>query len=314
MEPTKPGLIFLNPVFQKKIWGGRQLQSEFGYSIPTGGVGECWAISAHENGDCTVRGGEFDSMKLSELYATHRDLFGYIKDEKFPLLVKIIDAAQDLSIQVHPDDEYAAEHENGSLGKRECWYVLDAKPGATIIAGQKAANKEEFLECVKAGRWSDIINDIPVAKGDFLQINPGYVHAIKAGTLLLETQQSSDITYRVYDYDRVQSDGTLRDLHLSQSLDVIDFDAQPMEEAFHPEVNTNEATCLVECSKYTVDTVLVDGDFVYKNNNPFVCVSVIDGKGKIGHSFISKGDHLIVPSGYGDIEFSGDMHLVLSHV
>lgn len=314
MENNKPGLIFLNPVFQKKIWGGRQLQSEFGYSIPQGAIGECWAISAHENGDCTVRGGIYDGFKLSVLYDEHKELFGYIADEKFPLLVKILDAAQDLSIQVHPDDEYAAENENGSLGKRECWYVLDTKPNTTIIAGQKAHNKEEFMSAVNSGRWEDILNEIDIQKGDFLQIDPGCVHAIKGGTLLVETQQSSDVTYRVYDYDRIQADGTLRELHLDKSLDVIDFETRAQDAPFHPEVVDNKLTNLVVCPKYTVDVVKLTEKFVYENNNPFVCVSILDGKGKVGTSFISKGDNFIVPSGYGDIEFDGDMTVLLSHI
>ena len=215
MPDTTRDLIFPTPIFHEKIWGGRKLADDFGYEIPDGPIGECWAISAHPNGDCAISGGAWDGMRLSELWDQHRELFGGVEGDRFPLLVKIIDAKDNLSVQVHPDDAYAAEHENGSLGKRECWYVLDCEPGATIVVGQRAHNREEFAQLVEEGRWSDLLNEMPIHKGDFFQIDAGTVHAIKAGTLILETQQSSDVTYRVYDYDRVQDDGTKRELQRS---------------------------------------------------------------------------------------------------
>ena len=187
-------IITLEPVFKEKIWGGRKLETEFGYTIPAGPVGECWAISAHPNGDCTITSGDHAGKTLSWLWANHRELFGGAEGEVFPLLVKIIDAADDLSIQVHPDDAYAAEHENGSLGKKECWYVLDADEGATIVVGQRARDRAEFAAMVEEGRWDELLNEIPIHAGDFFQIDPGTVHAIKAGTVVLESQQSSDVT------------------------------------------------------------------------------------------------------------------------
>ena len=198
-------LIFLVPEFHGKLWGGRRLEEDYGYELPDGPVGECWAISAHPNGDCKVAGGEWDGQNLSTLWADHRELFGNAEGDEFPLLIKILDAQDDLSIQVHPDDAYANEHENGSLGKRECWYILDAVPGAKIVVGQRL---------VEEGRWDDLLNKVPVQAGDFFQVDPGTVHAILGGTLVLETQQSSDVTYRVYDFDRRQPDGSLRELHM----------------------------------------------------------------------------------------------------
>lgn len=120
-------VIFLKPVFKEMIWGGNKLKSEFGYDIPGDKTGECWAIAAHDNGDCVVDGGNYDGMRLSNLWNNHRELFGNIVGDRFPLLIKIIDANDDLSIQVHPDDEYAKINENGSLGKTECWYILDCE-------------------------------------------------------------------------------------------------------------------------------------------------------------------------------------------
>ncbi|MBD8972336.1 MAG: hypothetical protein EGQ63_00625, partial [Clostridiales bacterium] len=126
-------IMFLNPVFKEMIWGGNRMRNEYGYDIPGDDTGECWAISAHPNGDGVIANGTYAGWNLSRLWAEHRELFGNQEGEVFPLLTKIIDAKNDLSIQVHPDDVYAKEHENGSLGKMECWYILDAKEGGTIV-------------------------------------------------------------------------------------------------------------------------------------------------------------------------------------
>lgn len=181
---------------------------------------EQWGISAHPNGDDQVLNEEYSGKTLSALWKENPELFGNVKGDRFPLLTKIIDAHADLSIQVHPNDEYAAKNENGSLGKTECWYIMDAKPGAKIVIGHNARNKDEVKVMIENGRWIDFIREVPVHKGDFFFIEPGTVHAIKGGTVILETQQSSDITYRVYDYDRLQ-DGNPRQLHVKQSIDVI---------------------------------------------------------------------------------------------
>ena len=194
-------LLFMEPVFKEAIWGGTKLRDVFGYEIPSDTTGECWAVSAHKNGDCRIAGGMYDGRLLSSLWEEKPELFGNYPGDQFPLLVKIIDAKADLSIQVHPDDAYAKVHENGSLGKTECWFILDCKENATLVVGHNAKTKEELEQMIHEGRWKEFIREIPIKPGDFIQIDPGTVHAIKGGTLLLETQQSSDITYRVYDYD-----------------------------------------------------------------------------------------------------------------
>lgn len=307
-------LLFLEPVFKQMIWGGSKLKSEFGYEIPGDDTGECWAISAHENGDGKIANGTYKGRYLSELWEKERHLFGNMEGDVFPLLVKIIDAKADLSIQVHPDDAYAKEHENGSLGKQECWYILDCDEGATIIIGHNAKTKEELTDMVENKRWSDLIREIPIKKGDFFQIDAGTLHAIKGGTMILETQQSSDITYRVYDYDRL-SNGKPRQLHKEQSLDVINCPhkdvatRQPME---HFEGYDKEL--LVRCNLYQVEHILVDGTAEFEEEVPFALVSVLDGEGMINDVPLKKGMHFIIPSGYGEYTMSGKMEIVKSRV
>ena len=157
-------LLFLEPVFKEAIWGGTKLRDSFGYDIPSDTTGECWAISAHKNGDCKIAGGRYDGKYLSQLWEEEPELFGNYPGDQFPLLIKIIDAKNDLSIQVHPDDAYAAEHENGSLGKTECWYVLDCEPDTKIVIGHNAKDKKELEEMIRQGRWSEFIRVVDVKR------------------------------------------------------------------------------------------------------------------------------------------------------
>lgn len=309
-------IIQLTPVFKNKIWGGRKLESEFGYTIPDGPVGECWAISAHPEGDCTIAWGTYKGKTLSWLWDNHREFFGNVEGDRFPLLVKIIDAADDLSIQVHPGDAYAAEHENGSLGKKECWYVLDAEPNEQIVIGQHAKTREEFARMVQASQWDELLNLIPLKQDDFFQINWGTVHAIKGGTVVLETQQSSDITYRVYDYDRRQDDGTLRELHLQQALDVVDYSAKAPVSGTLP-AQTDLVQTLESNDCYTVQRVRTAKVSTTKPvelplNHPFTCVSVTKGTGTINGLPLKRGAHLLACSTCEKLELIGDMELIIS--
>ncbi len=288
--------IFLKPTLKTLIWGTEQ-----------------WGISAHANGDDVVTNKEFSGMTLSLLWQNHPELFGGKASGVFPLLTKIIDAKTDLSIQVHPDDEYAAKNVNGSLGKTECWYIMDAKPGATIVIGHNAKDHAQVEQMINGRQWNDFIRIIPVHKGDFFFIEPGTVHAIKGGTVILETQQSSDITYRVYDYDRLQ-DGKPRQLHVMQSIDVIKAPFVQQEPPLNTSKSIAGAKQLVSCDLFTVWHANVNGSFSFEQNQPFMLCSVIDGECSLSGKTLSKGDHFILPAGYGKAEFSGNAELILSSI
>ena len=313
-KKTRP-ILFLNPVFKEMIWGGNQLAEKFGYEIPSDKTGECWAVSAHPNGDCTVREGEYAGRKLSELFKEEPELFGNLPLDRFPLLIKIIDAKADLSIQVHPDDAYAKVHENGSLGKTECWYILDCPEDATLVVGHNAGSREELKEMIDQKRWSELIREVPVKKGDFIQINPGTVHAIKGGLMILETQQNSDITYRVYDYDRL-SNGKPRELHVQQSIDVITVPAPSVEDSVShaADLPANTMNELIACDYYKVYKLTVTEPVSFEQEHPFLIMSVIEGEGLVNGQMIRKGDHFILPSGFGKVELQGDMTLIASSV
>lgn len=307
-------VLKLVPIFQEKIWGGSRLNSVFGYDIPSDHTGECWAISGHPGGDCTVENPEYAGKTIGELWKNHRELFGNMEGETFPLLIKIIDAKDDLSIQVHPDDAYAAVHENGSLGKTECWYVLDCDPGASIIIGHHAKSKEEMAQMVKEGRWKELLREVPIHKGDFFQINPGCLHAIKGGTLILETQQSSDVTYRFYDYGRLEN-GKPRTLHIEQSLAVTQV---PYENtATNPEVTVKDDATFIHletCRYYSVYHVEVKGKLQMNWVQPFVNISILSGEGALDGMKVKKGDHLLVCANYGEMIIDGDLEFIYSHI
>ena len=307
-------ILFVKPVFKSMVWGGNRLRTEFGYDIPDDHTGECWAISAHQNGDCTIKSGTFQGKSLSWLWENKRELFGNRPEDRFPLLIKIIDAKDDLSIQVHPDDKYAYENENGALGKTECWYILDCKEDGKIVIGHNAKDKDELKQMVDQKRWNELIRVRPIKKGDFFQITPGTVHAIKGGTILLETQQSSDVTYRLYDYDRLDK-GKPRQLHIKESIDVIKC---PHEDAPVGGEIVSNAMCeireLIRCNYYTVKKIDLHGEQELVQDKDFMNVSVIAGEGEIDGTRISKGDHFILPFDYGRFVIRGDMELIISHI
>ena len=304
-------ILKMRPIFQEKLWGGNRLDTVFGYEIPSDHTGECWAISGHPGGDCTVEGMD---KTVGQLWKENPELFGNLPGEVFPLLIKIIDARDDLSIQVHPDDAYAGVHENGSLGKTECWYVLDCDEGATIIIGHNASSKEEMAQMVAENRWNELLRQVPIHKGDFFQIDPGCLHAIKGGTLILETQQSSDVTYRFYDYGRLEN-GKPRQLHIEKSLDVTNAPFVPAS----GDQNTwkqEDATVyhLVSCQYYSVYRVELQGKATWNFTAPFVNISILSGSGKLNGMDVKKGDHLLLTANFGDLTAEGDLEFIYSHI
>lgn len=303
--------IFLEPHFTHNIWGGTKLRDVFGYNIEGDDIGECWGIAAHPNGRSMVKSGTFRGMGLDELYREHSELFGTNHD-RFPLMTKIIDAKSDLSIQVHPDDEYANIHENGSLGKTECWYVLDCDEDASLVVGHNATSREELSSMMDEGKWSELIREVKIEKNDFIQIDPGTVHAIKGGVVVLETQQNSDITYRLYDYDRLWN-GQKRELHVEKCKDVIEVPAKDLSHAILHDNDEAQGVRLLNSSKYyTVSRVNVTSELDLDITDHYTLFSVIEGTGLLGSHPVKKGDHFILPVGFGTAKFVGNFKMIMS--
>lgn len=316
MEP-----LFLTPYFRPKIWGGRKLNTVLGYDIPDGKVGEAWVISGYKDDASTVNAGPLKGKTLREVYLEHPELFGNPKTKEFPLLVKFLDANDNLSVQVHPDDEYARIHENDS-GKTESWYVLHAEPGAKLIYGHNATSKKELEDWIKNGKWSKLLRYVPVKEGDFLYVPSGTVHALTKGIMVIETQQSSDVTYRLYDWDRVdKKTGKKRELHIKQSLDTIQvLHKDPKLKITSETLGDAKITTLAQppmSPHFYLWQIDVDGSFDWSlNDHPYLLVSVIKGNGKFiadGKEYnIKLGANFIIPNEMKDFSFSGDLRLVIS--
>lgn len=308
--------IFLKPVFQKKIWGGSLLKSVFGFDIPNDKIGEDWAISAHPHGVSVVENGEFKGQKLDDLWKEHKELFGHPTEPVFPLLIKILDAEDELSVQVHPDDAYGMKHE-GELGKTECWYIIDAEPGAEIIYGHHAKTREELAEMIKEGRWDDLLKKVPVKKGDFFYVPSGTIHAIGKGIMILETQQSSDTTYRVYDYDRKDASGQKRELHIQQSIDVTTVPAKTPELQIK-EVRKGQSSIVtyLETEFFNVYEWDIKGITSFKKQAPYTLATVIDGAGELivdnQTYLLEKGTSFILPNEINEWTVQGELTIIAS--
>lgn len=312
--------IFLQPVFQERIWGGQKLQTEFHYDIPYQHTGEAWVISAHPNGPSVIKNGPLAGKTLKDAWEAYGELFhkAVDNDEAYPLLVKILDAANDLSVQVHPDDTYAREVENQPYGKTECWYVLSADEGAEIIFGHHAKTKEELQTMVADGKWDTLLRRVPVQAGDFVYVPSGTIHAIGKGIVILETQQSSDITYRVYDYDRTDAAGNKRELHLDAAVEVT---TVPHQTPNYNQVETKEdgltARQLVSEKYFTVYHWQLDGETEQVRQADFLQISVITGEVTVtidGQTFaVVKGDHFIIPATVDRFGFTGTAECIVSY-
>ncbi|URM31165.1 mannose-6-phosphate isomerase, class I [Cytobacillus firmus] len=310
--------IFLEPVFQERIWGGTALKNIFGYNIISEKTGECWAISGHAHGESTVLSGKFTGKKLSELWRDHRELFGNHHAQDFPLLVKLLDANSDLSVQVHPDDEYAQKHGTDMFGKNECWYVLDCIENANIILGHNAQTREELTSLIEKGEWGELLNKIPIKKGDFIYVPSGTVHALGKGTLILEIQQSSDTTYRLYDYDRIDGNGKKRELHLRQAIEVISVPHYlPELQPEYVKKGKNRFIKFLETENFTVCKWEIQENTAMKKEVPFLLISIINGNGSLivnkNRYHLKKGDHLILPAPITMYSLEGEFEAIVSY-
>ncbi|TLS38407.1 mannose-6-phosphate isomerase, class I [Pseudalkalibacillus caeni] len=310
--------IFLEPVFKERIWGGTKLREEFGYDIPSDTTGECWGISAHPNGPSKIKNGPLEGKTLEFAWGNHRELFANEPGDEFPLLIKILDAKKDLSVQVHPDDKYAREVEGEPYGKTECWYIIDCEEGAELIFGHHAQTRDEFEKMVEEGEWDKLLRRIPISPGEFYYVPSGTIHAIGAGTMILETQQSSDITYRVYDYNRRDAEGNTRELHIEASIEVsIIPHVDPHFDPTREEKQGLTSEKLITQEYFTVYKWELDGKVSMESEEKYLLASVLEGEAELitgDQSYnIKKGDLFILPSTISGFSLEGKAHLVVSH-
>lgn len=309
--------IFLKPVFQERIWGGEKLKQEYNYDIPSKHTGEAWVISAHPNGPNVIENGFLAGKTLAEAWNSHGELFNK-KQEDYPLLVKVLDANDNLSVQVHPDDTFARKVEKQPYGKTECWYVLSAEPDAELVLGHHAKTREELEKMMDHEEWDQLLNKVKVKAGDFFYVPSGTIHAIGEGIVILEIQQSSDITYRVYDYDRTDADGNKRELHLERSKQVATVPHQQIKLARDVQQSDGlKITTLVREEYFSVFHWQLNGKAEQEMTTDFLQISVIEGKAELTTNestvHVEKGEHFILPYGMGSYRLSGEAEMIVSH-
>ncbi|MDD6467558.1 MAG: class I mannose-6-phosphate isomerase [Erysipelotrichaceae bacterium] len=304
-------IYLLTPEYKERIWGGTRLQEVFGFDTDIQPLGEAWTVtSLVGNADNRI---EALDTTLNTLYQEHRELFG-TSDDLLPVKVMIIASEQNLSVQVHPNDAYALEHDH-SLGKPEAWYIIDAKEGAKIEFGHTAKNKEELKQMIQEGKWDELLQYVSPKKGDFLFVPDGVMHALGKDLLVFEISKNADLTYRVYDYDRVDAKtGKKRELHLEKSLDVLH---APFNEPglIHPEaemINGCEVTNYFDVPKqFTFKRILVEqeGDYLQEE---FGFYFIADGQGMIDGHKVKKGETYFVPKGHGNLHLFGKLDILLA--
>ena len=307
--------IKLIPTIKDYLWGGTKLITEYNKKTDLEKAAESWELSTHPDGESIVATGAYSGLTLSEYIKQNgEECIGTraAKFDFFPILIKLIDAKDSLSIQVHPEDEYALRVE-GEYGKTEMWYIVDCEPDAYLYYGlNRTVTKDEFRKRIEDNTLLEILNKVPVHKGDVFFIPAGTIHAICSGILICEIQQNSNTTYRVYDYDRRGKDGKPRELHIEKAVEVSNLYPAPMQKKY-------DDNKLAECKYFTVEKINCNGNTEIKTDTEsFRCLTVLDGSGILesgGASMsISKGESIFIPAHDGKIVLNGEIDAVLSYV
>ena len=305
--------FLLTPAAKDYLWGGSRLNDDFNLNLSCSPLAEAWVCSSHHDGESFVPA---FNCTLPEVLTAHPAWLGTHPLQitrgkaELPILVKLIDAKKDLSVQVHPDDEYAASQENGSLGKTEMWYVLDAKKNAELVCGfNQDVDKEQVRGAIASGTITTLLNHVPVHKNDLFYIEAGTVHALGAGCLIAEIQESSNVTYRLYDYGRIDKNGKTRTLHIDRALDVLKMESsaaprQPMRVLRYHSGTASEL--LTRCKYFQVERMLLNTEVQREmaefrtGSNSFHALLVVDGCGVILGDGIDipffKGDCIFIPA------------------
>lgn len=320
---TNPYPLRFQPEFKERVWGGRALE-QFGLEIPEGHIGEGWMIADHPNGTTTVNNGELAGQGLDQIREQYgKEWFGTRGfsevNGRFPLLIKLLDCNDDLSVQVHPTDDYEGLPK-GELGKTEMWYVLDAKPGATIIYGlNNGVTRESLKEALLQGTVLDSLREVPVATGDTFYIPAGTVHALCAGVVVAEIQQNSDTTYRLYDYNRPGLDGKPRDLHIEDSLNVIAYEGSEASMMKTDAAQVGEWLQLAHSPYFVVEKGIVSGSWKLKTQpESFTILVICEGNGTLnwagGSQKYTAGECFLLPSNLEQYELEGNATVLRSYL
>lgn len=304
-------VLFFKPIARPAIWGHSLVKDYFGYDDFPLGIGQSWSFSAQEGASTLCLSEPYKGKTLLELWKNHQELFGH-PDEIFPVIISLVAPEDDLSIQVHPDNQHAKKA--GYLcGKNEAWYFIEAQEGANIVYGHHAMNEADLRRYIQEDRWDDLIKHLDVHSGDFVYLPAGLLHALRKGSIVYEIQQSTDVTYRFYDYHRKDEQGNERELHLEQAIDCLSYDPQDMKNDIHPIITSYqncEQTVYISNPSFTVTKLEITGDYDYECDN-YQLVTVVKGQGKVDGEDVKVGDNFLIPM-KTEVHFDGKMTLMMT--
>ncbi|MBQ8206166.1 MAG: mannose-6-phosphate isomerase [Bacilli bacterium] len=301
-------VLLLSAPLKEVIWGGKYFKDVLKVTNSNEKIGEMWSCSAHKNGQSIIKNGFYEGKTLDFVYKNHKELFNNSTLDEFPILVKLIATSDKLSVQVHPNDEYAKENEN-QFGKTEGWLILEANEDSSIIVSHNAKDKEELIKYIENDDYDNLLKQVKVKKGEFYPISSGTIHALGKDIVLLEIQQSSDVTYRFYDYHRKDKDGNERPLHVKKAIEVTNFDQYDfnVKNCF-----TQDIDVLWDNEYFIVKYQEVNEQCILENDS-YRIITVIEGSVCVEDNHVSKGESFIVTSNAKEIKLLGNAKIVITN-
>lgn len=304
-------ILFFKPIPRPAIWGHTLVKDYFGYTDFPDGIGQSWAFSAQKDASTVCISEPFCGQTLLQLWENHQELFGH-EGEHFPVIISLVAPEDDLSIQVHPDD-FHAKAKGYPCGKNEAWYFIKTKDNAQIVYGHHAKDEDDLRQYIKEERWNDLIAHLDVHTGDFVYLPSGLLHALKKGSIVYEIQQSTDITYRFYDYHRRDENGKERQLHLEEAIDCLSYDPKDMENHIEPQkekIGDILKTIFISNDSFTVMRLEINGTGLYEDMN-YQLATVIQGQGQANGEKVHIGDSFLIPKGT-KVQFDGQMTIMMT--
>jgi len=304
-------VLFFKPIARPAIWGHSLVKDYFGYDDFPLGIGQSWSFSAQEGASTICLSEPYKGQTLLDLWKNHQELFGH-PGEIFPVIISLVGPEDDLSIQVHPDDQHA-QKVGYPCGKNEAWYFIEAQEGANIVYGHHAKDEADLRRYIKEDKWDDLIRHLDVHSGDFVYLPAGLLHALRKGSIVYEIQQSTDITYRFYDYHRKDEQGHERELHLEQAIDCLSYNPQDMKNDIHPivtDLNNCQQTVYISNDSFTVTKLKITGKFDYECEN-YQLATLVKGAGKVDNNDIKVGDNFLIPM-KTKVHFDGQMTIMMT--
>lgn len=304
-------VFFFKPIPRAAIWGHTLVKDYFDYQDFPMGIGQSWSFSAQENASTVCMSEPYQGLTLLELWNHHQELFGY-QNGDFPVIISLVAPEDDLSIQVHPDDEHARQV-GFPCGKNEAWYFIEAKPGANIVYGHKAKDESDLRQYIQEDRWDELIQHLDVHPDDFVYLPAGLLHALKKGSIVYEIQQATDITYRFYDYHRQDELGNERELHLEQAIHCLSYDQTKMKNDVHPIITDHghyQQTLYISNDSFTVTKLEINGDCEYLVDH-YQLATIVKGCGIVDGQEVKRGESFLIPI-HAKVHLDGNMIIMMT--